>query len=213
MSARIDDILRAAESLSPDERMTLIARLWASLPKEVWPASTDNELAEADRLLAQRGVARGESVPWPVVEQMLADCVRSSRPKVYSAPRRFDLATIFVVTTAYAILFAVMVALKLPPAVSWMSAGFITVVGIGQALLFRGLKPRTASILVGGPTYSIFMLGSFFFFSSRMPPASTFIFVLVSGVISGGVLGYVAGALVGGVFLVADFARRRFSHT
>ena len=92
---------------------------------------------------------------------MLADCVRSSRPKVYSAPRRFDLTTIFVVTSAYAVLFAVMTALKLPPSVSLISAGFITTVGIGHALLFRGLKPRTASLLVGAAVYGIVSLAVF----------------------------------------------------
>jgi hypothetical protein len=209
-TANSDEAFRIAESLSPAERLGLIARLWATLPQEIWPKSTDNELAEADRLLAQKGIARGESVAWPVVEQMLADCVRSSRPKVYSAPRRFDLATIFVVMSAYAVLFAVMAALKLPPAVSMMTAGFIAVVGVGQALLFRGLKPRTASLLVGAAIYCIATLGYYVFYP-RMYPASALILMLVYGLFSGGVIGYVAGTLVGGVFLVADFVRRRFS--
>ena len=66
--ADIEDILQAAKPLDPSDRLRLIARLWASLPQETWPKSTNDELAEADRLLAQQRVAQGEGVPWPLAE-------------------------------------------------------------------------------------------------------------------------------------------------
>jgi len=103
--ADVDEVVRLAESLGPDDRVSLIARLWKSLPQESWPRRTDDELVESHRQLAKGGIVRNESVPWPLVEQILADSVRSSRPKVYSAPRRFDLTTILVVTAGYAVLF------------------------------------------------------------------------------------------------------------
>jgi hypothetical protein len=37
--------------------------------------------------------------------------------------------------------------------------------------------------------------------------------VLFSGVVGGAFLGYVAGVLVGGMFLIADVLRRKFSPT
>jgi hypothetical protein len=153
-----------------------------------------------------------DAVPWPIVERMIADCVRDSRPKIYSAPRRFDLAMIFVVTAVYAVLFAGMSALQFPPVASLAVAGFVTFVGIGQALLFRGRRPRTASMVVGAFLFTSATLvlwiatgpGLRFYGVSR---------ILWSGaacVIGGAIWGYLAGVLVGGVFLLADVVRRRF---
>jgi hypothetical protein len=208
----IEGILSDAKSLEPADRLRVIARLWASLPQETWPRPTPDEIAEANHLLAAKGVDNGENVPWPIVEQIVRDFVRSSRPKVYSAPRRFDLATIFVVTTAYALLFASLAALQLPPTVNLMTVAFITIVGIGQAFLFRGLRPRTSSLIVGMAIYCIFTIGNYAL-NSRIYPSSMLAYMLISGVLEGAVFGYLAGTLVGGVFLVADFVRRRLSRT
>ena len=205
-----DEALHTAKSLAPDERLKLIARLWASLPHEFWPLPTERQINESHRRMAKQGLSPGEAVPWPVVEQMLADCVRSSRPTVYSAPRRFDLATIFVVTSAYALLFGGMALLRIPAIASLLVAGFITIVGIGQALLFQGLRPRTASIVVGIAAYAIATIGVFVFTGGmRMYPGEIIMSFIIYGLMGGTVFGYLAGALVGSVFLVADIARRR----
>jgi hypothetical protein len=209
--AGIEDILRDAKSLLPDDRLALIARLWASLPQETWPHPTRSEIADADRLLAKHGLEKGENVPWPTVEQILRDCARSARPLVYSAPRRFDLATIFVVTTAFALLFAGISALQLPPYLNLIVAAYIAIVGVSQAFLFRGLRPRTSSLLVGIATYWTFTVGYFYLLNSRIYPTSMLGTMLASGLMTGAVLGYVAGALVGGVFLIANFLRNRLS--
>jgi hypothetical protein len=206
----VEEILRNAKSLDPPDRLRLITRLWASLPQETWPKPTRNEEVEADRLLTQSGADEHENVSWQTVEQIVRDCVRSSRPKVYSAPRRFDLLTIFVVTTAYALLFASLAALQLPPSVNLMVAGFIATVGIGQAFLFRGLRPRTSSLLVGIAIYCIFIVGNYVL-NPRIYPSSMLAYMLFSGLTAGAILGYVAGTLVGGVFLIVDFVRRRLS--
>jgi hypothetical protein len=210
----VDEVLLAAESLSPDERLSLIARLWKSLPQESWPRATAEELVEADRVLSRERVARNESVSWPMVERILADSVRSSRPKVYSAPRRFDISTLMVVTAGYAILFAV---LNLLSSASNQAAGisvlvgvFVTLVGVGQATLFGGHRPRTASILVGAILTALITVGSMKFISPRGTLGMMLPFVLAYGAISGIIYGYLAGVLVGGVFLVADVIRRLF---
>jgi hypothetical protein len=205
-----EEIIRDAKSLEPADRLRIIARLWASLPQETWPSPTRSEIAEADRLLAKHGIESGENVPWPIVEQIFRDCARSARPLVYSAPRRFDLATIFVVTTAFALLFAGLSALQLPPTSNLLAAAFIAIVGIGQAFLFRGLRPRTSSILVGIAAYGTVTLG-YYILNPRLYPTSMLAAMLAYGMMSGAVLGYVAGALVGGVFLVANLLRRRLS--
>jgi hypothetical protein len=212
--ADVDEVVRLAESLGPDDRVSLIARLWKSLPQESWPRRTDDELVESHRQLAKGGIVRNESVPWPLVEQILADSVRSSRPKVYSAPRRFDLTTILVVTAGYAVLFG---ALKMifsslgeTSGVAITIGGFVTAVGIGQAMLFGGRRPRTASIMVGAALCSIIMVGFSLWSTPRGMSGPMLPFIVVYGAIAGIIYGYLAGVLVGGVFLVADLFRRRF---
>ena len=75
-------------------------------------------------------------------------------------PRRFGVAVMLVVTTMYAVLFAairtwVVVATLGPPAPAIIAAlfvvivGFFTIVGLSQAILFKGRNPRWASIVTG----------------------------------------------------------------
>jgi hypothetical protein len=195
----VESIVRRAESLSPDERRQIIARLSEPL------ATAANDSPKRQ----QRGLRRS-AVRWE--REWAAITARSRTPsgRIYSAPRRFDLATIFVVTAAYAILLGTLSACGFLPVVSLCVAGFITGVGIGQAALFRGQKPRLASTIAGGICFS-FILGGFFIAEQLQVPVILFVpVVLIYGVILGVPLGYVAGVLVGGVFLVADVLRRRF---
>jgi ABC-type proline/glycine betaine transport system permease subunit len=69
--------------------------------------------------------------------------------KVYSVPRRYDLTTMFVVSTAFALLFAGMRILEWPKEAALTTGLFITLVGLGQAMLFGGKSPRLASVVVG----------------------------------------------------------------
>lgn len=212
--SNVDEVFAAATTLSPNERVSLIARLWKSLPKEDWPRPTPEELIEADCLLAKENIARNEHVPWPLVERILADSVRSSRPKVYSAPRRFDLSTIMVVTAAYALMFSVINALFSSfggaAGISIMVGVFVTLVGVGQAFMFGGRRPRTASILVGTILTCLIMFGSMALFARGGGASFMLPWVLVYGVMTGAIYGYLAGVMVGGVFLVSDWIRRRF---
>jgi hypothetical protein len=182
--------------------------------KKDWPRPTSEELIEADRLLSKENLARNESVPWPLVERILADSVRSSRPKVYSAPRRFDLSTIMVVTAAYALMFSVINALFSSiggaAGISIMVGLFVTLVGVGQAFMYGGRKPRTASILVGVTLTCLIMFGSMLFFDSGRGVGFMLPWMLIYGVLTGAIYGYLAGVMVGGVFLASDLLRRRF---
>jgi hypothetical protein len=121
--------------------------------------------------------------------------------KVYSVPRRYDLATIFVISLAFGLLFAGMRAMRWPPEVALLTGLFVSFVGLAQAILFKGSRPRLASVLAG----IVFWLGC----------------ALIMGVWTGGlyglslfaifqgtILGYFAGTLIGGVFLLADVLRR-----
>ncbi len=130
--------------------------------------------------------------------------------KIYSAPRRFDLATIFVVTFAYSLLFAVMSGLNFPPLASLIVGGFITVVGAGQALLFGGRYPRAASVVTGAAANVLITIVTSI--SAPRGFAGEFLGLAIpAGALFGAGLGYLAGTLVGGVFLVADAVRQIFA--
>ena len=58
------DILTAASSLSPEERATLIAELWASVPPEVWPLPSDDWQREARRRSDEIDAGRMSTAPW-----------------------------------------------------------------------------------------------------------------------------------------------------
>ncbi len=68
---------------------------------------------------------------------------------VYAAPRRYDLATMFVVSVAYAVLFSVMRLLQAGPLVFVITGLFFTAIAAAQALLFKGNAPRLASCIAG----------------------------------------------------------------
>ena len=126
---------------------------------------------------------------------------------LYSVPRRFDLATVLVVTAAYSLLFGGFAALKAHPLLTTAVATFVTFVGIGQALLFGGLKPRLASIAVG---FSLFELAFAVTYALTSPSLGSYVWILIAiYAFYGSIFGYVVGTIVGGVFLVADVFRRR----
>ena len=129
------------------------------------------------------------------------------RLSLYSVPRRFDLATVLVVTAAYSLLLGSLTAAKAHPLLTTAVAGFVTLVGSGQALLFGGLKPRLASIVVGISLFELMVIVAYFVNS---PAMGSFIWLfIVINAAYGLILGYVVGTVVGGVFLVADAIRRR----
>ena len=190
----LHEVISNAEKLAPQERLRLIAMLWGSLPAESWPQQSDVELADVSRRLANLGVERSGSVPWPIVERLMADCARSSGNQVFAAPRRFDLSTIFVVTIAFALLLAGMRLLPFPPLASIIIGGYFALIGLAQAFLFHGNRPRTASMLVGALYYS---LVTYIFWQMTGPRAYPVFNVLISAafvIIFGAVLGFVAGA-------------------
>jgi len=206
--SQLDDAVEAAKDLDPDDRLRLIARIWASLPKEFWAAPSGREFAELHSMIGNDDVTRMAALHSRIARRVQGIGPREES-KIYSAPRRFDLATIFVVTSAYSLLFAVMSALNFPPVSSLVVGGFITAVGIGQAVLFGGRIPRAASVVTGAVicipiTIAVTMSTSRGFRGSELLLSIPFSFTF------GAMFGYVAGVLVGGVFLVADKVRQAF---
>ena len=104
-------------------------------------------------------------------------------------------------TAAYSIFLGTLAALHAPPVLTLILAVFIASVAIGQALFFRGRKPRLASILVGAIVSDvaiiIAMLHEGHFPISDVAPIIAFYTV------SGSLFGYIAGVLVGTVFFAS----------
>ncbi len=209
-ASKLDEVFHESETLSPDDRLRLIALVWASLPVGHWAAPGARDLAEVRGMLGDVDTDRLGEVPWKVVRQMSGLHPATPATKIYSAPRSFDLATIFVVTFAYSLLFAVMSFASFPPLMSLAVGAFITVVGVCQAVLFGGKYPRAASYLSGAVLYVAATI-----IMSVLAPRGFRIEYLVLGIpmsiIFGAIFGYLAGVLVGGVFLVADHIRNWFA--
>jgi hypothetical protein len=139
---------------------------------------------------------------------------RSAPPtveKTYSAPRRFDLTSMFVMMVVFAILLAGMNTLDFYPIVMTVITVFIATIGCAQAL-FHNSPPRKISIVTGivlglliwmGVVISDFAGGVY-----ESPLIGTMLSIPVAGI--GAFFGYLAGAMVGGVFLVADVLRHRY---
>lgn len=122
--------------------------------------------------------------------------------KIYSVPRRFDLSTLFVVSTAFAAMFALLGYLNFSSAAKLACCAFFSGIGIAQAVLYGSRAPRLSSVLAGGLMLSILPIMLY-------PPRNS-IEWLCAGLglgMLGLPSGYLAGTIVGGIFLIADYLR------
>lgn len=141
-------------------------------------------------------------------------------PRVYGAPRRFDLATLLSVSTASALLFGVLRLLGAGPWGFFLISAFLTWVALAQAVLYGGKRPRLASLWAGG---AVGLVGACWLSQNNLPWQWSLLrgpwdfFLLLFGLVVScscgfafwAFLGYLAGALIAGVFLIADGIRRR----
>jgi hypothetical protein len=141
----------------------------------------------------------------------LWDPVRTRRAHV---PRRFGIGTMMIITACFAVLFSI---LKVVGA-SWQAYVFIPSVivgaGLAQMLLFRGRRPRTASVIAGiimGGVLSFvgFLIEGIDSASHNGLEVSYFIvrwliFMLCPGVLLFSIFGYVSGLMASAVFLFCE---------
>ena len=81
----------------------------------------------------------------------------------------------------------------------------VTSIGLAQAILWKGKRPRLASILVGVVSFVIWML--FMMSASPMVSGNDLAATLFASTVAGSVFGYVLGAGIGGLFLVIEGLR------
>lgn len=127
-----------------------------------------------------------------------------AEPHVYSVPRRFDMATLLTVSLAYSILFAILKGMDASWVVFLYLGGLTVAVGVAQALAERSAQVRKASMITGG-IYCIAMGGILL---AAAPMTSGERVLIAFCLVTGPGIGYLAGALDGGLFLVADMVRR-----
>jgi hypothetical protein len=117
---------------------------------------------------------------------------------------------LMAITTLFAGLFGVMTWLGTPPVVFAAIAVFFALVGLAQAILFQGRRPRQASVVAGIALCELSVVGfviamiwirgipSFFELSRVL--VTLLLVMLCCGPIGAG-LGYLAGCVIAAVFL------------
>jgi hypothetical protein len=206
----VAEVMELAEKLEPGDRTQLIIWLFGTLPAKNRSAIMAFGL-ENLRPRSSDGTVYGwapHASPRPSpLWQKLFDTTETS--DLYSAPRRFDLATIFVVTAAYSILFGAMAAMDFGP-LAKITVGFlVTTVAASQAFYQNVANPRGVSVVAGAITMSV-MLVLLTLFVKEWRDQPIFVVVVLFGLVGGAIAGYLSGVLVGGVFLIADALRKRF---
>jgi hypothetical protein len=205
----LDTAFQVAQSLPPFDRMRLIAKLWSTLnPRQramLISIQFDGFGGPVD------GLSRLKQDP--VVQAIRRFFVDTTdTPNLYSAPRRFDLATIFVVISAYSILFAALsladrvFSFEFQPELTIIAGGLVTAVAIAQAWYSGIANPRGVSVIAGAISYTALC---FIFAPFRFTIPGLFVVIVVNGMLLGAILGYIAGVFVGGMFLVADLLREK----
>jgi len=209
----LDDIWDLAESLGPDERLRLVTRLWKTLPRDHRAALVTLQLEHVQNNrshnLSDANSTVFESPPGPSVPDLVDRIFNPEHMSgLYSAPRRFDLASIFVVTAAYSLLLAALSLIGSPPVVMVVVAGMLGVIATTQAMFQQAANPRGVSIITGAVTFAIVCFILHFTMRGLLTP-SLFVNTFIIGLPCGAILGYLMGTVVGGVFLVADMVRSR----
>lgn len=150
----------------------------------------------------QNGPTQNSELPSEVIDS-----------KIYSAPKRFDIATMMVVTVAYAFLFmliSTVVGMNNSTSV-WASAIiglYLAYIAIAQIVLFKGDEPRFASVVAGAAAFSLTVFAVSAFGNENNGIWNCLAMAFLAGVFFGAPVGYFAGATVGGVFLISDMRRR-----
>lgn len=142
-----------------------------------------------------------------------------SMPAAFGVPRRFGIGTLLVVTAAYGALLTVLRAMDWPRGVIAAFVGFISLIGLGQMLLFHARRPRKASIVTGAVCVPLAQLLVYSLLAIRdrgdlrfwLDDGKLLVWLLYS-IVLGAAAGYLAGGVVAGVFLVMDAVERAIAN-
>ncbi len=140
---------------------------------------------------------------------------KSPARRAFAVPRRFDLATLLVITLAYAVLFGILRGLEVSLEAYLFWVGLITWVAVAQAIGGPERSPRGVSLLAG-PIYFYVYFGGILIYDGLVRgipvPADEWAVLFVAGIFYGFIFGYAMGVVAAGVFLVAHQVRVRLPH-
>ncbi len=207
LHSRLDDVVPFADS----EELVRNSGLPLEALIEI---GTEHRLADEESL-ARMLEAVEEAFPLePELKMMLETTARLSplRPpalaRQFGVPRQFGIGTLLVITAMYAVLFGVLRSVGPPPVAFGVVALFFTLVGLGQAILFKGMEPRLASMIVGACFFLCWFLAYPLLWPNPNPRPRLSLgdYLLFSALASlfGASLGYISGFSIAGVFLVFD---------
>lgn len=134
------------------------------------------------------------------------------KPQQFGAPRRFGIGTILIVMGAASLLLAFLIAWGAHPVVVLHVVGFTTLIGFAQVFLFEGKDPRKASLVAGlviCPVYWI-GLGLYITVIGVQGEEEIILIFFLASFVFGPLLGYLAGGVVGGIFLLMDVWEKKF---
>ncbi len=131
---------------------------------------------------------------------------RSSEKTLYSVPRRFDIATLLVVSLAYSLLFSFFKVLGAPWPVFLFFGMLTVVIGVAQALFPYGNEPRWASMIAGFVYLEVWSIAT----AIVLQDWTGGLCGMVGAFVFGPPIGYITGAVEAGVFLLADKVRNRW---
>jgi RimJ/RimL family protein N-acetyltransferase len=146
------------------------------------------------------------------IEPLLVGPLEAPPSSAVGVPRRFGLAAVMLMMTLAAVILAILRSLDANPWVFVVVAVMFVGVAAAQVLLFGGKKPREASLLAGAVLFPLSLLGAIAFASGRgnpIPADADVCFGMACAVPAGIVLGYGAGVLTAGVFLILSRWERR----
>ena len=133
-------------------------------------------------------------------------------------PRRLSVGALFVLLTFYSVLFRVLVVIGADARWTAITCLFFAAINLGQMVLFRGDRPRAASILVGALVCPAMLVAvvldeSLTQFTGWTPvanglhrPAAFVSAILTLGMV-GSLVGYLFGGMIAGVFYVVQKVR------
>jgi len=127
-------------------------------------------------------------------------------------PRQFGIGQLLILFAIFGVMFAVLKTINVHPIIYIDMSLFLCGIAIGQAVLFKGRRPRMASCIVGFILglilgFGIFAIRMLFdkYFTGSYDPRNTddfdFLFFALGFIILGGPFGYLVGCLIAGIFL------------
>jgi hypothetical protein len=128
-----------------------------------------------------------------------------AQPAEYMVPQRFGMSAILGMMTALALLFALLRALDAHPAI-YLFFGSLGLV-ISTAQMLNNARPRVASVVAGAILVPL-MWAVLLAMDRRGPPLLAIACIAIVATPVGAFLGYAAGTVAAGVFLVMDRLER-----